>query len=174
MSNEAPPEIPHSGWGEGFSTPAWVNHFARFDLKALEESQRPMLAQSNSSTASALLRFSRWNRFRSIALLFAVGAICSSTSVSQPVQLRDARIDPPNMLALPGHHPQWADVANDEGPLPSTQRLPPLTLVLSRSAKNEANFEKLLRDQQLPASPDYHRGSLQPRSESVLAVLRRI
>jgi hypothetical protein len=116
-----------------------------------------MLAQSNFSTASALLRFSRWNRFRSIALLFVVGAICSSTSVSQPVQLRDARIDPPNMLALPGHHPQWADVANDEGPLPSTQRLPPLTLVLSRSAKNEANFEKLLRDQQLPASPDYHR-----------------
>ena len=57
---------------------------------------------------------------------------------------------------LPNHHPQWANPANDLGAVPPQQLLDHLTMVLSRSVQQETAFEKLIADQQNPASPDDH------------------
>lgn len=60
-------------------------------------------------------------------------------------------------VRLSGHvHPR-ALPENDLGIVDATEELAPLTLVLSGSPEPETALEKLLLDQQDPASPDYHR-----------------
>ncbi|HEY1804621.1 MAG TPA: protease pro-enzyme activation domain-containing protein [Terracidiphilus sp.] len=65
-------------------------------------------------------------------------------------------IDSAKLLTLPHHHPQWAAAANDAGPVPANLKIENATLVLARSSQQELAFEQLLRDQQDPASPEYH------------------
>jgi hypothetical protein len=66
-------------------------------------------------------------------------------------------VDAAQVQALPNHHPQWANASNDAGLAPAKLVLDQMTIVLARSPEQEAAFEKLLADQQNPASPDYHR-----------------
>jgi len=56
---------------------------------------------------------------------------------------------------LPDHHPLWANAGNDLGAMASEQMLPQLTVVLARTAAQESALEKLLTEQQDPASPNY-------------------
>jgi len=65
-------------------------------------------------------------------------------------------IDSAEVETLAHHHPQWAIAANDAGPVPANLKIENITLVLARSSQQEQAFEQLLRDQQDPASPDYH------------------
>jgi subtilase family serine protease len=60
------------------------------------------------------------------------------------------------VLALPDHVPSWANQDNYVGPVPPAESLPPMTLVLARHPDRQAAFEKLLADQQDPASPSFH------------------
>ena len=115
-----------------------------------------MLAQFNSSNTLDRQWPSRRIRFQSIALLGFGMAIGSAASVGQPARQQEMSIDQSRIQVLRGHQPQWANPQNDEGSLPSTHMLPPLTLVLSRSSENEAAFEKLLSEQQDSSSPNYH------------------
>jgi hypothetical protein len=84
---------------------------------------------------------------------FLVGSmLCAQV----PVRLAQSG-DGAQSKALPNHHPQWANPGNDAGLLPPGLKLDGMTIVLSRSPEQQAAFEKLLADQQNPASPDYHR-----------------
>ena len=69
-----------------------------------------------------------------------------------PSFIDSARVEP-----LAHHHPQWAVAANDAGAVPAEIPINNITLSLARSSQQEQAFEKLLRDQQDPASPEYHR-----------------
>ena len=58
--------------------------------------------------------------------------------------------------ALPGSRPPWAAANNDIGALPADTAIHGITLVLSRTAAQEAELQTLLAAQQNPASPLFH------------------
>jgi hypothetical protein len=58
--------------------------------------------------------------------------------------------------ALRDHHPLWAISANDRGAVEPDRIMPQMTMVLARTAAQEAAFEQLLAAQQDPASASYH------------------
>jgi uncharacterized protein (TIGR03437 family) len=66
------------------------------------------------------------------------------------------KIDNSRRVELRGHiHPK-ALAENDQGEASPSLTLPYVTLVLKRSASQEADLSQLLADQQNPASPNYH------------------
>ena len=75
---------------------------------------------------------------------------------AQAPSLISAPIDLSRVQVLRDHHPQWANAANDAGPLLADQQVQGLTLVLARTAAQDAAFEQFLADQQNPASANYH------------------
>ena len=85
------------------------------------------------------------------ALLFPSRALPAQSAprITQPVDGAQLRI-------LRNHLPAWANFSNRHGVVPPDQTLDHLTLVLQRSPEQESAFQKLLADQQNPASPDYH------------------
>ena len=64
---------------------------------------------------------------------------------------------PGPLVALPDHHPQWANKENSTGLVPPGLPLEQLTLVLSRSPQQEAALQTFLAQQQESGSPNYHR-----------------
>jgi hypothetical protein len=64
---------------------------------------------------------------------------------------------PGPLVALPDHHPQWANKQNSTGLVPPGLPLEQLTLVLSRSPQQEAALQTFLAQQQESGSPNYHR-----------------
>ena len=86
------------------------------------------------------------------AVVLAAGVACAQI----PDRLTSA-IDPEQTQVLKNHHPLWAAPANDAGALPVGSPLEGLTLVLVRSPQQEAAFDELLREQQDPTSPNYHK-----------------
>jgi subtilase family serine protease len=82
---------------------------------------------------------------------FACGALRAQTTdrIIQEADLAQS-------IALPHHHPQWANSANDAGLVSPSLPLEHLTLVLARSPQQQLAFETFLADQQDPASPAYH------------------
>jgi uncharacterized protein (TIGR03437 family) len=69
----------------------------------------------------------------------------------------DGPIDARRRISLPGHlRPQLRN-ATDEGLLDPGLELSDVTLVLRPSAAQRADLDQLLREQQDPASPNYHR-----------------
>ena len=66
------------------------------------------------------------------------------------------RVDTAQFRVLPDHLPAWANASNHVGVVPAAEMLEHLTIVLQRSPEQEAAFQKLLADQQDPASPDFH------------------
>ena len=82
-------------------------------------------------------------------------------SAGMPSQAQTAnrivqRLDPAHVQLLPNHHPRWANPSNSAGQVPPDSNLEHMTLVLARSPEREAAFEKLLAEQQDPASPNFH------------------
>ena len=97
--------------------------------------------------------------FRGVMFLFA---LLTAFSITPPgwAQVTDrvtGDVDPAKVQVLPNHLPAWANAANQASPVPANQTLDQMTMVLQRSPGQEQAFEKLLADQQNPASPDYHR-----------------
>jgi uncharacterized protein (TIGR03437 family) len=68
-----------------------------------------------------------------------------------------ARVDNSRRAALKGHLHPLAQAANDEGPEDSTFDLPRLSVMLKPSEAQQAELDKLLAEQQDPASPNYHK-----------------
>ncbi len=67
-----------------------------------------------------------------------------------------APVNPSAVVTLGGHHPSWAQPQADAGAVAAELRLEHLTLVLARSPQEQQAFEQFLRNQQNPASSDYH------------------
>ena len=57
---------------------------------------------------------------------------------------------------LSGHIPTWASAPNDAGSAPDNLPVR-LSFVLTRSSERQADFTRLLEDQQNPASPSFHK-----------------
>lgn len=91
-----------------------------------------------------------------IFILLAASAFACLTLRAQTADRITQEVDPAQSVALPHHHPQWANAANDAGLVPSAQPLEHLTLVLARSPQQQSAFETFLADQQNHASSDYH------------------
>ena len=87
--------------------------------------------------------------------LFAAATLVPTLLAQTPNRITKV-VDTTRILALPNHHPLWANDANDAGALPAEESLNQFTMVLARSAEQEQAFEQLLADQQNPASPNYH------------------
>lgn len=104
----------------------------------------------------------RGRRFRVLRYLFSgflwlpFFVAFGSTVAAQSPSLIPAPIDFSRVQVLPNHHPQWANAANDAGPLPADQPVEGLTLVLMRPPAQEAAFKQFLADQQNPGSVNYH------------------
>jgi subtilisin family serine protease len=94
----------------------------------------------------------RFSALPAFSFFLALG----STVTAQAPSLIPAQIDTSHVQPLLNHHPQWANAANDAGPLPASQPVEGLTLVLTRPPAQEAAFQQFLADQQNPASPDFH------------------
>ncbi len=68
-----------------------------------------------------------------------------------------AKVDDAARATLPGHRAAWATAENDRGAVPDDLALTHLSLALKRPPERQQAFEQLLREQQDPASPNYHR-----------------
>jgi len=84
-------------------------------------------------------------------VLFAGSLLCAQ-SPNRVIQSVDTTV----VRVLPNHLPQWANSSNDAGSVPANQMLDHMTVVLSRSPKQQLALESFLAAQQNPASPDYH------------------
>ena len=77
-------------------------------------------------------------------------------SSGQTADLVRMPVNPLNRVQLTGHHPAWASAQNDAGAVPADLPIERLTLVLARPPQVEQAYAQFLKDQQDPASPDYH------------------
>ncbi len=66
-------------------------------------------------------------------------------------------VDADKRVTLSERRAQWVSPANDMGAVPDDLPLTRLALVLKRSPERQQAFEQLLRDQQDPTSPNFHR-----------------
>ncbi len=92
------------------------------------------------------------------ALCSVLVILCAFTLAhAQTTDLVRKPVDPADRVPLTGHHPAWANAQNDFGAVPADLPIERLTLVLARSPQVEQAYTQFLKDQQDPASPDYHR-----------------
>ena len=80
----------------------------------------------------------------------------SATALAATGDLVVQSVDISQRVAISGHRAAWAKAADDLGPVPADLALGHLTLQLRRSPQRQQAFERLLREQQDPASPNYH------------------
>src|SRR5690349_7799507 len=95
-------------------------------------------------------------RTRNVTLFLVV--VLSVPTGAAPAQRNRVteRVDSNRRAILKGHaHPMAVD-AIDEGPADSGFVLPRLTIVLKPSDSQQAERDRLLAEQQDPASPNYH------------------
>ncbi len=92
-----------------------------------------------------------------IAMVPSANAQTATLKTPNVRSLIATRIDPQQRLALSGHVATWARVERDRGAVPAELPLTHLTLALNRSPEREAALQQLLKDQQDPSSPQYHR-----------------
>jgi hypothetical protein len=91
-----------------------------------------------------------------VLTLLAAAGLTGNAAVAQGTNRITLPVDSGERSTLRNHHPLWASAANDAGAAPANLAMESLTLVLARSADQEAAFEQFLADQQNPGSPDYH------------------
>ena len=65
-------------------------------------------------------------------------------------------VDAGKRVALPTRRAPWVSAANDQGPVANDLPLTHLAVTLKRSPERQQAFEQLLREQQDPASANYH------------------
>ena len=87
-----------------------------------------------------------------LLLVAAVGASFAAPPARAALQAPEST----RGQALAGHLPSWANAKNLAGTVPADLKFEQLALVLARSPEQEKAFDKLLADQQDPASPEYH------------------
>src|SRR5579864_6382851 len=75
---------------------------------------------------------------------------------TDPADLVRSAIDPASRVLLKGHHPLWANLKNDIGVVPADLPIERVTITLNRPPLRQQAFDQFVRDQQNPASPDYH------------------
>ena len=68
-----------------------------------------------------------------------------------------ARIDNSRTLVLRGRVHPLARAENDRGPVESSFQVPGITLLLKPSASQQSDLQQLLKQQQDPSSPTYHK-----------------
>src|SRR5215471_19057561 len=89
--------------------------------------------------------------------------VCSLLFILSPAQLFGQRnritgpVEDSRRTALRGHVPPHALPENDQGEVDPSLSLTSLTIVLQPSDAQQADLEQFLRNQQDPASADYHR-----------------
>jgi uncharacterized protein (TIGR03437 family) len=85
-----------------------------------------------------------------------ISALAISTAFVAAVMTSSAQAQP-RRVNLPGHiHPR-ARAENDQGRVSPVLPLSYVTITLGQSAGQKAALEQLLKEQQTPASPNYHR-----------------
>lgn len=92
------------------------------------------------------------------ALAYLLLLACGFSAVAM-AQVRDVvrgRVDGGNAVRLNESKVSWASAENDLGALDDATVLQHLTVNLKRSAAQQAAFEKLLHEQQDPASANFH------------------
>ena len=94
--------------------------------------------------------------FRAMLLAAAIAVASAPWAWAQTASVIKQTVDTAKVRALPGHLPFWAKPANSVGRVSGDAALAPMTLVLARSEQQEEALDKLLADQQDPASPEYH------------------
>src|SRR5215469_14120837 len=87
--------------------------------------------------------------------LVALFAFTAALNAQQPRITRP--IDVSRRTTLASHVHQKAIPANDRGRVAPSMKLSYVTVMLTQSDAQKADLQKLLADQQNPASPDYHR-----------------
>jgi hypothetical protein len=98
------------------------------------------------------------------ANLFAVVAFISVGALSTPAQTNQARsmvtqpVNENQMLVLQGNTHPLARAEFDRGAAPASLPMENIQLVLKRTPEQEAALAELLREQQDPSSPNYHKG----------------
>lgn len=80
-----------------------------------------------------------------------------SVSPTAARNLVTTQVDTAQRHSLSGNHVAWASAQNDRGAVANDLPLRNLSVTLNRTAEREQAFQQLLKDQQDPASPDYHR-----------------
>jgi subtilase family serine protease len=91
-----------------------------------------------------------------VSAMLALAVFASAGLHGQTIDTITANANPAQLVALPNHHPQWANKANSPVSLTADQVFDHLTLVLSRPPQQEQALQQFLADQQDPASPEYH------------------
>ena len=103
------------------------------------------------------------NTIRNLACAFAL-AVCLAPLAARaatPVARSGADlvvqpVDAARVVALPRTQAAWATAENDLGEVADDLQLSRLTVVLKRSAEQQAAFEDFLKRQQDPSSPNFH------------------
>jgi subtilase family serine protease len=99
---------------------------------------------------------SRWLRTLILLLILCLGFLGKNQLYAQINRVTED-IDPAKLVALPNHHPQWANASASIGRLAADRPVDHLTLVLSRSPQQEKALQELLASLQDPTSSAYHR-----------------
>jgi uncharacterized protein (TIGR03437 family) len=89
----------------------------------------------------------------SLFLLF----LCASLAPLSAQRDRIARIDNTRTVVLRGRIHPGASAENDNGPVENSFQIPGVTLLLKPSATQQSDLQQLLKQQQDPSSPSYHK-----------------
>jgi len=113
------------------------------------------------SCLTANFRLWVWRGAGRQRVLRRAGQLALAAAMAFPVALAaqhtaPAAGDRAQTQVLANHHPLWARSANDRGAIAPDRLLPQMTMVLARTAEQEAAFDQLLVAQQDPSSPSYH------------------
>lgn len=97
-------------------------------------------------------------QMRALASLLYFGLACTTTHAAIVAQENRVvqPVNPDQRVVLSEHRAAWVSPANDAGAVPADLPLTQLSISLKRSPARQQAFEQLLKDQQDPASPDYH------------------
>jgi pseudomonalisin len=99
-------------------------------------------------------QLSRHNLFRGFVFLIVFGFAVAVHA--QAPDMVKSPVDRSDRTTLRGHHPSWANGQNEIGPVSADLPLESLTIVLARPANRQQAFDQFVKDQQNPASPDFH------------------
>jgi hypothetical protein len=95
--------------------------------------------------------------FALVAFL-SVGALATPAQTNQARSLVTAPVNENQMLVLKGNTHPLARAEFDRGAAPASLPMENIQLVLKRTSEQEAALAELLREQQDPSSPNYHKG----------------
>jgi len=99
---------------------------------------------------------------RILLLLIVTGLACGALR-AQTADRITQEVDPAQSIALPHHHPLWANAANDAGLVSPSLPLEHLTLVLARSPGSSWPLRPFWPTSKIPLRPAIITGSLPPR-----------